>query len=319
MSLTSAMNTGVSGLLSQAEGISVIGNNISNVNTTGFKGSRTLFSDMLSGPAANNSQIGRGVQIQKVDNIFGSGSFDNSTNVTDLAIQGDTFFVLGKPTATTATAVKCEEAFYTKAGAFKTVNDKTNNVHTLVNADGYKVLGSDGKPIEIPEISTLNAGYTFQKISGIDVNGTIAISYMDTNIANLATTYGTTVTEYYGGNKSTVVYDATGLTYKQIATAKFANPQGLNKVGGTLYQANENTSGLPIDGTTGKQLATGAFVATSASGTAERILSNYLEGSNVDMAKEMVSLITTQRAYSANSKIITTADDMTQEVLGLKR
>jgi flagellar hook protein FlgE len=63
----------------------------------------------------------------------------------------------------------------------------------------------------------------------------------------------------------------------------------------------------------------GSVVATSANGTSEMLLSNNLEMSNVDMATEFVNMITTQRAYSANSKTITTADQMTQEVLGLVR
>jgi len=85
------MFTGVSGLLSNAEGINVIGNNLANVNTVGFKSGRMLFSDMLSSNIGNNSQIGRGSQIQKVDNIFGQGSFESTEITSDLAIQGSSF------------------------------------------------------------------------------------------------------------------------------------------------------------------------------------------------------------------------------------
>ena len=66
MSVTSALYTGVSGLLNNGEAINVIGNNLANVNTVGFKSGRMLFSDMLSANIGNESQIGRGTQIQKV-------------------------------------------------------------------------------------------------------------------------------------------------------------------------------------------------------------------------------------------------------------
>ena len=87
MSITSAMFTGVSGLLSNAEAINVIGNNLANVNTVGFKSGRMLFSDMLSANIGNDSQIGRGIQIQKVDNIYSQGTFETTESATDLALQ----------------------------------------------------------------------------------------------------------------------------------------------------------------------------------------------------------------------------------------
>ena len=91
MSVTSALYTGVSGLMANAEGINIIGNNLSNVNTVGFKGARIGFADLLSVTVGNtvgsNNQVGRGTQIQKIDNEFGQGSFETTQNVTDLAIQ----------------------------------------------------------------------------------------------------------------------------------------------------------------------------------------------------------------------------------------
>ena len=126
MSVTSAMYTGISGLAANGEAMSVIGNNISNVNTTGFKQGRMLFSDVLSSTISGGSQIGRGVQIQTVQNQFGQGSFESTESVTDLAIQGDSFFVVQ------GTAGR----YYTRAGAFNFDKDKI-----LVNPDGNQVLG----------------------------------------------------------------------------------------------------------------------------------------------------------------------------------
>ena len=88
------------------------------------------------------------------------------------------------------------------------------------------------------------------------------------------------------------------------------DPDALTKAGGSLYQSNANS---------GVSTAAFSLTANSPDGTSETILSNSLEQSNVDMASEFVKMITTQRAYSANSKTITTADQMTQDVLALIR
>src|SRR5512138_1780170 len=127
MSITSSMFTGISGLTANGEAISVLGNNIANVNTIGFKNARMLFSDVLSASIGNNSQVGRGVQIQAVQNNFSQGSFENTENVTDLGIQGDSFFIVKNPG---------EAQLYTRAGAFSFDKDDV-----LVNPDGLQVQG----------------------------------------------------------------------------------------------------------------------------------------------------------------------------------
>ncbi|MEJ2200168.1 MAG: flagellar hook-basal body complex protein, partial [Desulfuromonadaceae bacterium] len=90
----------------------------------------------------------------------------------------------------------------------------------------------------------------------------------------------------------------------QIALAKFSSPGGLTKSGSNLFQAS-GTSGDPIVGTVGSGIG--------------RIFTNSLEQSNVDLAAEFVTMITTQRGFQANSKIITTTDEMLNELINLKR
>src|SRR5450631_4299425 len=177
MSITSAMYTGVSGMLANAEGINVIGNNLANVNTIGFKDSRMLFSDMLSTSLGNSSQVGHGVQIQKVDNVFSQGSLENTTSVTDLAIQGDGFFALGGPSAPAGTAVTTANAYYTRAGSFRLDNSGLG----LVNPDGYKVLDTAGMPIVFQGTFTPAAGavQNFQKVTSVDSTGAISLLYAD--------------------------------------------------------------------------------------------------------------------------------------------
>ena len=98
-----------------------------------------------------------------------------------------------------------------------------------------------------------------------------------------------------------------GLT-KTIATLKMAlfnNNNGLNKVGDNLYEQS-TTSGEPI-------------YVNPNSGRAGKVRSGALEGSNVDMAVELTSLITAQRGFQLNTKVITTADEVLADIVNLKR
>lgn len=297
MSITAAMYSGVSGLLANAEGINVIGNNLANVNTVGFKSGRMLFSDMLSANSTNGSQIGRGVQIQKVDNIYAQGAFENTEVVSDVAIQGNSFFALAAPNTTAAVATQ-DLAYLTRAGSLR-----VNSSYNLINPDGYEALdAASGMPIKFPYVNGTTAG-DFAKITAIDGQGVITYSDYAGN------------SFYYNGNggavlPATTTNYATALANGTIAVVNPTNPLGLVKVGGTLFKASAD-AGVP---TTGFSAA-----VNTANGSSEKLYSNSLEQSNVDMAAQFVKMILTQRAYSANSKTITTADEMTQEVLNLKR
>jgi flagellar hook protein FlgE len=91
----------------------------------------------------------------------------------------------------------------------------------------------------------------------------------------------------------------------QIALASFANPEGLTKASGNLYAVSAN-SGEPNIGAAGED----------SRGTIE---TSSLEMSNVDLSYEFTEMITTSRAYQANSRVITTSDELLQEVVNLKR
>ena len=297
MGLSSAMFAGVSGLQSNAQAISVIGNNIANSNTAGYKSSSTLFSDLLSQNIGNNSQVGTGEKVQIIRTNFTEGSLTNSTNVTDVAIQGNSFFALAAPGTATATATNQNAAYLTRAGAFN-----VDTAYHLVNPDGYEALqAAGGTPIKFAYTTGAAAG-DFAKVTAIDSKG--VITYQDV----LGNSYF-----YNGANAflaaSTANYALLG-PGNNIAVVNPTNPGGLTKIGGNLYQST-GASGVPAGGFTA--------AANTANGVSETLLSNYLESSNVDMATELVNMLTTQRAYSANSKTITTADQMTQEVLGLVR
>jgi len=135
-----AMYSGITGLKNFQTAMDIVGNNIANVNTVGFKASRITFQTALlqtlkSGRSPQNNiggtnpmQIGLGSQIASIDKLMTQGSFQNTGKKTDLAIQGDGFFILSDG----------KGYYYTRAGNFML---DTNG--TLIQAStGYKVQGS---------------------------------------------------------------------------------------------------------------------------------------------------------------------------------
>ena len=135
MGLYSAFYSSLSGLSANANALSVIGNNLSNLNTTGYKGSSASFQDLFSASVGATStqgngdpiQIGLGTQLGAISQNFGQGSFQATSNVTDMAIQGQGFFTL---------QTKDGAAGYTRAGNFTI--DKGGS---LVDPNGNKVAG----------------------------------------------------------------------------------------------------------------------------------------------------------------------------------
>ena len=134
-----SLYSGVSGMQNHQTRLDVIGNNVANVNTTGFKKGRVNFQDMISqqisGAArpttevggVNPKEVGLGVMTASIDTIFTQGNLQTTGVSTDVAIQGNGFFVLKNG----------EETFYTRAGAFG-----VDSEGTLVNpANGMRVQG----------------------------------------------------------------------------------------------------------------------------------------------------------------------------------
>lgn len=131
MGIQSSLYSGVSGLNANGNALTVLGNNIANSNTIGFKSSRTVFADLLSAEIAGSggtSQVGRGTGMSTVDNIFSQGTFESTESNTDLAIEGPGFFMVSNPDEATIN--------YTRAGAFR-----FDEGGTLVSPEGYAVQG----------------------------------------------------------------------------------------------------------------------------------------------------------------------------------
>ncbi len=132
MSLTSSLFSGVSGLTTMGNSMTVIGDNIANVNTVGFKASRTTFQDVLSQTVSTNagsSQVGRGTALGDITGLFSQGSFESTESSTDLAIGGDGFFIVRD-------SDNANELFYTRSGEFRFDKDGF-----FTTPSGYVVQG----------------------------------------------------------------------------------------------------------------------------------------------------------------------------------
>lgn len=319
-----SMYSGISGLKNFQTKLDVIGNNIANVNTYGFKKGRTIFKDLISqttsGASAatgtrggvNAKQVGLGSQLSAIDTIHSGGSLQSTGNTLDLAISGDGFFMVGDGQVTKAAdgTVTTSEGFtsvlYTRAGNFY-----MDSNGSLVNADGKYLVGfaaddiSDTLTPEGQETTIITKPEDTSAGENLSVNGA--------NPTSTAGTYQpiripTNAQSMSIGQDGTVNYvDINGkLQYAgTIAMAKFSNPGGLQKVGSNYFQQTANS---------GDQ-----YVQFGTAGGMGSVNSGFLEMSNVDLSEEFTDMIVAQRGFQANTRIITTSDQILEELVNLKR
>jgi flagellar hook protein FlgE len=282
-----SLDSAVSGLQQFQNELDVIGNNIANANTVGFKSARVDFEDTFSqtlqvasanssgggGGAVANMQIGSGVTTGAITNSFAEGALTSTNVQTDLAINGDGFFEVRDSSS--------GEQYATRAGDFK-----VDSSGYLVSNNGYRVQGFS------------DAGLATRGDIKIDITG-----------APSGASPTATVKDFSVGNDGKInltLSDGTTFVRGQVLLQNFSNPQALLKRGSNLY------SGMSAAG----PLAQSA--APSSSGLGE-LKSSMLEQSNVDLTVEFTNLITTQRAFQANARVVTTSDEVLQELVGLKR
>ena len=182
MALTS-LYTGISGLSASSLALSVIGDNIANMNTTAYKSSTIQFGDILSSSLSTgggSSQVGRGVLTESVTPDFSQGSFSTTSNALDLAIDGDGFFMVKDNTG----------SFYTRAGSMST--DKDGNIvdpnHCVLQGYMYDDLGNISGVLGNINISSVGSSTQATANMTLSDNLDSRASINDTNALTLAGT-----------------------------------------------------------------------------------------------------------------------------------
>lgn len=407
-----SMFAGVSGLRNHQTRMDVIGNNIANVNTVGYKTSRVTFQDALSqtlrGATApqnnrggiNPQQVGLGVSLSSIDVLHTPGNLQTTGVNTDLALQGNGFFILGDGA----------QRYYTRAGNFSMetsgelvysnglqlqgwMADNSGNINTNGQIQGITLpinstiapqattevnLAGNLQPsetapgtqftrnievvdslghIHLIELRFVENGVgsndwtweaydpadvlipggtgnlTFLSDGSLDTGGAATIAGWNPGTGANAMTFDLDFNNLtqYAASESSVAYGqdgyemgyldsfkidsagtvigvfTNGLTKNiaQIAVANFANPAGLEKMGETMFRVSSNSGTAQIN--------------PSGVGGSGGITPGTLEMSNVDLSQEFTDMIVTQRGFQANSRIITTSDEMLQELVNLKR
>lgn len=428
-----ALLSGVASIKAHQTRMSVIGNNLANVNTTAYKGSRVGFQDLLSQTVqgasrpggtrggTNPIQYGLGVLVGSTNTNIEQGSLGSTNRPTDLAIQGNGYFMVADG----------QRTYYTRDGSFD-LDAKGDLVH---RGTGTRVLGwtadADGKldttqaitsdsKLNVP-VGRLNAVQATTKaelagnLGSNSPTGTVVpagvrvwdslgnardltvqmanrmeppavgapagatsswewtayegattgspigssadpgntLLYFDANGAQIVPAGGTglgkvTLLAKAGADPLAVDVDFAGVgsiaaenqvsfknqngfgpgslsgiaigpdgiitgmftnglnrTLGQVALSTFSNPQGLDRVGDNLFGTTDN-SGIPV-------------VGGAKSGDRGTINAGYLEQSNVDISSEFTDLIVTQRGFQANTKIVTTVDQMLEELINMRR
>ncbi len=130
MSILTSLFTGASGLGAHGDAIGVVGDNIANASTIGYKASRASFEDTLGGAAANGQRYGNGVRMAGPETLFGQGSLQQTGNSLDFAIRGNGFF------AVAGNHGGVDGSYYTRDGRFH-VDDKG----VIVNSQGLRLQG----------------------------------------------------------------------------------------------------------------------------------------------------------------------------------
>ncbi len=275
--MMSSMNTAITGLSANVQQMAIVGDNIANVNTVGFKASEGMFENVISQStkAIQGNEIGSGVLLSDIRYNWGQGAIQQTGNQFDISITGNGFFAVFDPVN--------NQTYYTRAGQFSF--DSNGN---LIDPNGYQVQGYDlagGNPPAVPgtneKKSILIDPAVYSDIS-VDANGV-----------------------YYAVEKAT----GNKVALFQIAIHDVIDRSTMAKMSGNLYKLVQDINGQfpePVDDVPGANGMGGVNPGT-------------IEGSNVDLAKEFVNMIVAQRAFTANSKVITSSDEILQELVNIKR
>ena len=300
-----SMFAAVAGLKAHQSKMDVISNNIANANTTGYKSQSATFKDSIyssltkpSGASAvaggtgglNASQLGYGSVLGAVRTNF-TPSYPSYTGYnSDVYCDGPGFFMVG-PFEQNASPYN---SYLSRSGQFT-----VKNGYLMDNMGNY-VYGATATAIT--GMTKANGSWDFD-------DATTALEPIKIGEKSKG---GKTFTEYsIDGNGKITATDSEGKNYEMgyIALINVNNPGGMIKKDGYYFEmgASDNSG------------AAGTASIIRAGKTAGSLMSGYLEGSNVDIAQEFSEMITTQRGFQANTKIITVTDEMLEQLVNMKR
>ena len=396
MSVNSAIDIGMTGLLGFSQELQTISNNVANLNTPGFKGSETQFSDLFSqnnNPGGgSNTASGEGLEVLAPVINFSSGQTTQTGIATNMLDSGNSFFVLKDPKtgqisytqdgqfqfnssgvltdstgkydvqalgtngqltnlsqsglennpAKASTSITLTGNISTATGASNqistiTVYDANGGTHTLTatftqsaTAGTWTVAIQDGTTTVASGGSFVFSSGAISSAAGSDgfaftysPTGAPAMSLnlkLDPNSTSNANTASLSVQTVDGNGAGTV----TNASFNQSGTLVLNYSNGQTANGPTVALANfASTADLKEDGT-GNNAFTVANNSEAQLGTAGTssawgsITSNAIEASNVDLSTEFSEIIITQRGYQAASEIVSTANQMLQNLLEMK-
>jgi len=383
-----SLYSGISGLRSHQTMLDVTGNNIANVNTTGFKASAVQFQDSLSqlvrnsmlpqedAGGSNPAQVGLGVQVAGISTNFAQGAAQSTGVPTDLMISGDGFFIVRSGGETLYTrnggfSFDTMGRLVTASGALVQGWTAQNGVVTAGQALGAITLPVGAVAAATPTTTAKAAGnlpagtavgesllrdiqvydaegatrsleLTFTRTAtGWDVSepggATTSLAFVDGQLTGPASIVSggvtvdlSTITGYADVNTIAITEQdgraagtlssyalaedgsligtfSNGETavLARIAMANFVNPGGLEKAGDSTFRPSVSSGQ--------------ATVGVAGSDGYGSLISGALEMSNVDLSQEFTNLIVAQRGFQANARIITTSDEVLQELTNLKR
>jgi flagellar hook protein FlgE len=279
--------SGISGLRANQTMLDVTGNNIANANTVGFKANTTVFQDTLS-------QVMRGAT--------GGDAATGGTNPVQVG--------LGVQVAATR-------------GNFNQGSAQTtgNTTDLMLQGDGMFVLGSGDE-----RVYTRAGAFSWdtngnlvapsgKKVQGYAPGDTAHTTLIDVNLKDLTGAVpplpaggGVEMTSYSIGSDGVVRGTFSDDVQREIATvavANFTNVAGLERVGETAFRASANSGG--------------AQYGVAREGSRGELIAGTLEMSNVDLSAEFTNLILAQRGFQASSRVITTSDQVLEELVNIKR
>jgi len=284
-----SLHNGVSALKSVTEGLQVLGNNIANVGSLGYKSAKAHYADNFymhvnkaitgaNGESVNTlKSSGTGVHVGSISTDFNQGVLENTGLDLDLAIQGEAlpngggFFEVYDPTS--------DQFFYTRAGAFESTSEGK-----LVTRDAFR--------FELQDVAGEHV-----KIGLLDGESLLARRIEDDGRIQL-------VVSVDGEDKIR--------NSGQVKLVNFRSPQYLRRAGNGYYSDSSGEAAKISN-------EDGTAASIPSSGSNGKIKQFALELSNVDLTNEFAMMITHQRSFQAGSRVVTTSDSILSEAVNLKR